>query len=401
MATVTRRALSLGAIRRSPASGWPVPRGGSSGRWSSAGARRRGSRLRPLAPPLHRPDHLAARTHRRRRRRAHRRPRDAAQDVAVQDGEVLRQRRARRAGRRRAGLCRRVDGRQSVRTRRRLRSRPSTPTGHAVRDTVTLAPFEFVETAEVLSVLLEATVQDATGRFVAGMTDTGFVLAEDGVRQRLDVVRPELLPATYTLLVDSSRRRQAVAPLPRHRRLPLAAPVAAPSGSSATAGHFDQGWDAWREADAGPPEGGRAAARAHRAVAPARLGAGVGRPRRRPSARVYAALHGGLRRLPLAHRPRARPAVRPAATRSASSTTRSWSCCPTTARRRRAARSARSTTPGCGTRCPARWRRRPSGSTRSAGRASTTTTRGAGRWPATRRSVAGSARPTRAAWPIR
>ena len=77
--------------------------------------------------------------------------------------------------------------------------------GRAVRDTVKLAPFEFVETAEVLSVLLEATVQDATGRFVGGMSDSGFVLTEDGVRQHLDVVRPELLPATYTLLVDSSQ----------------------------------------------------------------------------------------------------------------------------------------------------------------------------------------------------
>ena len=103
---------------------------------------------------------------------------------------------------------------------------------------------------------------------------------------------------------------------------------------------------------AGPPEGGRPAARAHRAVAAARLGAGVGRPRPTTERRGLRALHGGVRRLPVAHRPRARPAARPAATRWASSTTRSWSCCPTTARRRRAARSARSTTPGCGTRCP-------------------------------------------------
>jgi Ca-activated chloride channel family protein len=98
--------------------------------------------------------------------------------------------------------------------------------GRTVRDTVKLEPFEFIETAEVLSVLLEATVQDATGRFVAGMSDTGFVLTEDGVRQRLDVVRPEVLPATYTLLVDSSnsmaRRvdflREAAARLSTHLR---------------------------------------------------------------------------------------------------------------------------------------------------------------------------------------
>ena len=50
---------------------------------------------------------------------------------------------------------------------------------------------------------------------------------------------------------------------------------------------------------------------------------------------------------------------------------------------------------------PSRWTRRSSGSTRSAGPGSTTTTRGAGRWRATRRSGAGSARSTRVAWPTR
>jgi Ca-activated chloride channel homolog len=98
--------------------------------------------------------------------------------------------------------------------------------GRSVRDAVKLEPFEFIETAEVLSVLLEATVQDTAGRFIAGMTDSGFILNEDGVRQRLDVVRPEVLPATYTLLVDSSnsmaRRvdflREAAARLSTHLR---------------------------------------------------------------------------------------------------------------------------------------------------------------------------------------
>jgi Ca-activated chloride channel family protein len=124
--------------------------------------------------------------------------------------------------------------------------------GRAVRDTVKLAPFEFVETAEVLSVLLEATVQDATGRFIAGMSDSGFVLTEDGVRQHLDVVRPELLPATYTLLVDSSnsmaRRvdflREAAARLSAHLRtqdrmvvVPFSktlGPITGPTGDRAT-----------------------------------------------------------------------------------------------------------------------------------------------------------------------
>jgi VWFA-related protein len=37
------------------------------------------------------------------------------------------------------------------------------------------------------------------------MGKSGFVLTEDGVRQELDVVRPEELPATYVMLVDSSQ----------------------------------------------------------------------------------------------------------------------------------------------------------------------------------------------------
>ncbi len=77
--------------------------------------------------------------------------------------------------------------------------------GHKARDTVRLEPFAFVDTTQVISVLLEATVRDAHGRVVAGIGADGFALAENGVRQTLDVVRPETLPATYTLLVDSSQ----------------------------------------------------------------------------------------------------------------------------------------------------------------------------------------------------
>jgi VWFA-related protein len=77
--------------------------------------------------------------------------------------------------------------------------------GRSARDLVSLTPFEFVETAEVLSVLLEATVQDRHGRFINGMAPAGFLLHEDGVRQQLEVVRPETLRATYVMLVDSSQ----------------------------------------------------------------------------------------------------------------------------------------------------------------------------------------------------
>jgi Ca-activated chloride channel family protein len=77
--------------------------------------------------------------------------------------------------------------------------------GQTARDVVALPAFEFVETAQVSSVLLEATVQDRAGRFIDGLTPGSFSLDENGVPQTLDVVRPETMPATYALLVDSSQ----------------------------------------------------------------------------------------------------------------------------------------------------------------------------------------------------
>lgn len=99
-------------------------------------------------------------------------------------------------------------------------------TGRTARDVLQLEPFEFTEMAQVLSVLLEATVQDGQGRFVGGIGARGFTLEEDGVGQSLDVVRPETLPATYTLLVDGSQSmarsvdflRDAAGRLARHLR---------------------------------------------------------------------------------------------------------------------------------------------------------------------------------------
>jgi Ca-activated chloride channel homolog len=77
--------------------------------------------------------------------------------------------------------------------------------GRMARDAVRLEPFEIVDETRVISVLLEATVQDAQGRFVEGIGAGSFALDENGVRQKLDVARPETLPAMYTLLVDSSQ----------------------------------------------------------------------------------------------------------------------------------------------------------------------------------------------------
>ncbi len=77
--------------------------------------------------------------------------------------------------------------------------------GRTATSKVDLPAFDFVEQAEVISVLVEATVHDKTGRPIGGLDKAGFVLEEDGARQQLEVVRPEVLPATYVMLVDSSQ----------------------------------------------------------------------------------------------------------------------------------------------------------------------------------------------------
>ena len=176
-----------------------------------------------------------------------------------------------------------------------------------------------------------------------------------------------------------------------------------PSGSSATAGSSTTGWDALararrfaRQLRAGP------AARRHRAVAAAAVGAGVGRRSSRGPDASPARFMECFAGVPLAHRRR----------RSAACSTSSselgelddtlvvlvsdngasaeggahGSINDARAVERRPRRARASCAPA---------------STSSAGRPRTTTTRGAGRWPATRRSGAGSARCTRAASPIR
>jgi VWFA-related protein len=77
--------------------------------------------------------------------------------------------------------------------------------GRSATARVELAAFDFVEQAEVVSVLIEATVHDKTGHPIAGLGKSNFVLEEDGARQELEVVRPEIMPATYVMLVDSSQ----------------------------------------------------------------------------------------------------------------------------------------------------------------------------------------------------
>ena len=112
------------------------------------------------------------------------------------------------------------------------------------------------------------------------------------------------------------------------------------NGSSATAGSFDGGWDAWRDATfARQLAMGLLPAR-HAAVAAAALGAGVGRRSRPRTSAVAARFMECFAAYLVVHRRADRPRARVPRRRSATSTTRSidrWS--PTTARAPRAARS--------------------------------------------------------------
>jgi Ca-activated chloride channel family protein len=88
---------------------------------------------------------------------------------------------------------------------REIRAEAVDANGHTADDRVLLKPLELIEHAQVSSVYVETAVQDKAGRFVTGMGPAGFQLFEDDVPQTLDVVRPEQLPATFTILIDSSQ----------------------------------------------------------------------------------------------------------------------------------------------------------------------------------------------------
>ncbi|MDH4065199.1 MAG: VWA domain-containing protein [Acidobacteriota bacterium] len=77
--------------------------------------------------------------------------------------------------------------------------------GGVVADQVSLDALEVIEEAQVSSVLVEATVTDERGRYVQGLVRAHFDLFEDENQQRLDLVQGEVLPTTFTLLVDGSQ----------------------------------------------------------------------------------------------------------------------------------------------------------------------------------------------------
>ena len=77
--------------------------------------------------------------------------------------------------------------------------------GNIAHDAVSLKPLEVYETSQVTSVLLEATVQDKSGRSVPDLQPAHFRVRENGVPQMLEQARREALPATFALLIDSSQ----------------------------------------------------------------------------------------------------------------------------------------------------------------------------------------------------
>jgi VWFA-related protein len=110
--------------------------------------------------------------------------------------------------------------------RTRLRAELDDLAGGVVRHDVELPSFDIVEATSVMSVALEASVQDAKGRYVGQLPASEFQLFEDGHQQELDSVSSEATPATFAVLVDASQSmsrqigfvQSAAGKLPRHLR---------------------------------------------------------------------------------------------------------------------------------------------------------------------------------------
>jgi VWFA-related protein len=100
------------------------------------------------------------------------------------------------------------------------------PSGRRLRDTLVLKPLEIEETASVTSVLVDAVVFDAKGRFVKDLTDQQFTVLENGDAQDLAFVRQDRDPALFALLVDSSQSMAIRSDAVRGAAFRLLAPLA-------------------------------------------------------------------------------------------------------------------------------------------------------------------------------
>ena len=89
--------------------------------------------------------------------------------------------------------------------RREITAEVTDSRGQSARDVIELKPLEVYVAEHVTSVLLEPNVLDPKGRPVNGLTPKDFFVTEDGVPQVIDLATPDTIPATYTLLVDSSQ----------------------------------------------------------------------------------------------------------------------------------------------------------------------------------------------------
>src|SRR5262245_11451444 len=76
--------------------------------------------------------------------------------------------------------------------------------GGTAKDTVDLKGQELVDSTEVSSVILEPMVFNPLGRPVNGLTVQDFSVLENDVPQAIDMAVLDTVPATYTLLIDSS-----------------------------------------------------------------------------------------------------------------------------------------------------------------------------------------------------
>jgi Ca-activated chloride channel family protein len=76
--------------------------------------------------------------------------------------------------------------------------------GGTAKDTVDLKAQELVDSTEVSSVILEPMVFNPLGRPVNGLSVQDFSVLENDVPQTIDMAVIDTVPATYTLLIDSS-----------------------------------------------------------------------------------------------------------------------------------------------------------------------------------------------------
>jgi Ca-activated chloride channel homolog len=77
--------------------------------------------------------------------------------------------------------------------------------GNSALDKVVLKPIEVQDETHVGSVLLEASVQDKTGRFISGLGAKDFHVSENGQPQTLELTQQEEVANNLAVLVDSSQ----------------------------------------------------------------------------------------------------------------------------------------------------------------------------------------------------